>query len=114
MKHTVTPPSSEITPEPLFHRRREFIKNSALFAVTAAGTGGGLLALTGGAPEAKPAPAPEPAPLKVLGRYSTEETPTKYEAVTHYNNFYEFGTDKGRGLRVPEFSAGSVLSVPNS
>jgi len=96
VKHTVTPPpaSSEITPEPLFHRRREFIKKSALFAVTAAGTGGSLLALTGGAPEPKAAPAPEPAPLKVLGRYSTEETPTKYEAVTHYNNFYEFGTDK--------------------
>jgi sulfoxide reductase catalytic subunit YedY len=41
------PPSSEITPEPLFHSRREFIKNAALFALTAGGIGAGLTALTG-------------------------------------------------------------------
>ena len=104
------PPSSEITPEPLFHRRREFLKNSALFTLTAATTGGGLFALTGGAPEPKagPAPAPEPPPLKVLGRYSTDETPTKYEDITHYNNFYEFGTDK----QDPALNAGTLKPRP--
>jgi methionine sulfoxide reductase catalytic subunit len=88
------PSNSEITPEPLFQRRREFLKNSALFTLTAAATGGALFALTGAAAEAKGTPAPEPPPLKTLGKYSTEEPTTKYEAVTHYNNFYEFGTDK--------------------
>jgi methionine sulfoxide reductase catalytic subunit len=104
------PPSSEITPEPLFHRRREFLKNSALFTLTAATTGGGLFALTGGAPEPKagPAPAPEAPPLKVLGRYSTDETPTKYGDITHYNNFYEFGTDK----QDPALNAGTLKPRP--
>jgi methionine sulfoxide reductase catalytic subunit len=26
--------------------------------------------------------------------FSTSEQPTSFEAITHYNNFYEFGTDK--------------------
>jgi len=29
------------------------------------------------------------------GQYSTREDPTPYEYVTQYNNFYEFGSDKG-------------------
>ena len=28
------------------------------------------------------------------GPYTTDEKPTPYDAITHYNNFYEFGTDK--------------------
>ena len=102
------PPSSEITPEPLYNRRREFLKNSAFFTLTAATTGGSLFARTGGAPEPKASPAPEPPPLKVLGRYSTDETPTKYEDVTHYNNFYEFGTDK----QDPALNSGTLKPRP--
>ncbi len=102
------PPSSEITPEPLFRGRREFLRNAGLFTLTAAGSGGALLALTGAAPEKAAAPAPEPAPLKVLGRYSTDETPTGYADVTHYNNFYEFGTDKSDPAR----NAGTLKPRP--
>jgi sulfoxide reductase catalytic subunit YedY len=94
---TPEPPGSEITPEPLYLRRREFIKNAGLAALTAGATGAGLLAITHNGPGVtgrKGTPAPEPQPLKVLGRYSTDEKPTRYEDVTHYNNFYEFGTDK--------------------
>ncbi|HEX2173582.1 MAG TPA: mononuclear molybdenum enzyme YedY, partial [Dehalococcoidia bacterium] len=29
-----------------------------------------------------------------LGRYDTGEPPTDYQAITTYNNFYEFGLDK--------------------
>ena len=36
------PPSREITPESLYARRREFLKNAALFTVTATGLGAGL------------------------------------------------------------------------
>jgi sulfoxide reductase catalytic subunit YedY len=94
---TPEPPGSEITPEPLYLRRREFIKNAGLAVLTAGATGAGLLAITHNGPGVtgrKGTPAPEPQPLKVLGRYSTDEKPTRYEDVTHYNNFYEFGTDK--------------------
>ena len=109
MPRTPTPPpSSEMTPEPLFRRRREFLKNSVLMTLTAAGSGGALLALTGAAPEPDAAPAPEPAPLKILGKYDTDETPTKYVDVTHYNNFYEFGTDKGDPAR----NAGTLKTRP--
>src|SRR4051812_5260017 len=37
------PPGAEITPEALYQRRRDFLKNTALFAGTAAALGTGLL-----------------------------------------------------------------------
>jgi sulfoxide reductase catalytic subunit YedY len=46
-KRPKDPKPSEITPEHLYLRRREFIKNGALFLATAAGVGGGLVALSG-------------------------------------------------------------------
>ena len=108
-------PSSEITPEHLFWRRREFIKNAALFGATATGVGSGLLALSSGNGELTKkaaaiarAPAPEPAPLKLRGRYDTDEAQTSYEDVTHYNNFYEFGTDKSD----PAQNAGTLRPRP--
>jgi sulfoxide reductase catalytic subunit YedY len=96
---TPEPPSREVTPEPHYLRRREFLRNAGLGVLTAAATGVGLVRLTSGGPGLaragqKGTPAPEPQPLKVLGRYSTDERPTRYEDITHYNNFYEFGTDK--------------------
>ena len=143
------PPSSEITPESVYLRRREFLKNGALTVGTAAAVGSGLLWLVGAGPSpdapgeqpafrgavadaprpaapVAPAPAapgaatpelatsgpvatgaatpgaaaPEsvaaapPAPA-APGPYDTDEEPTSYQAVTTYNNFYEFGLDKG-------------------
>src|SRR3954469_3761354 len=44
------PPSSEITPEPLYQSRREFMKNGALTLGTAALTGGSLVWLAGKGP----------------------------------------------------------------
>jgi sulfoxide reductase catalytic subunit YedY len=94
--------ASEITPEPLYRRRREFLKNTLLFTATAAGVGGGLLKLMGGSRADAPAPssaADVSLPPLVLpsGRspYSTDEPMTSFEDATTYNNFYEFGTDKG-------------------
>jgi len=96
---TPEPPFREITPEPHYLRRREFLRNAGLGVLTAAATGVGLIRLTSGGPGLsragqKGTPAPEPQPPKILGRYSTDEKPTRYEDITHYNNFYEFGTDK--------------------
>ncbi len=90
------PPSSEITPEPLY-RRRELLKNGVLTAGTAVVVGSGLLSLVGAAPR----DAPEEQPLvhaavpTARGPYDTDEPPTSYQSVTTYNNFYEFGLDKG-------------------
>jgi methionine sulfoxide reductase catalytic subunit len=47
-KRAKEPDPSEVTPEPLYLRRREFIKNAALYTGTAAAVGGGLLWLTRG------------------------------------------------------------------
>jgi len=72
-------PSSEITPRPLFERRREFLR----LAVGAA-VGSALPA----------AAATTKLSATANGRYSTDESPTPYRHVTGYNNFYEFGTGK--------------------
>jgi sulfoxide reductase catalytic subunit YedY len=93
------PASSEITPERLFWRRREFIRNTGLMAGTAVATGAPLLWLVGKSP---PPDAPEEAPLSPElaavpgqpGKFDTDETQTPYDKVTTYNNYYEFGLDK--------------------
>src|SRR5216117_2831452 len=94
-----TPPASEITPEPLYLHRREFIRNALLFTVTSTGVGGSLLWLMKGsrASEPRSSPANASAPLlTTAGRspYSADEPMTPYWDVTTYNNFYEFGIDK--------------------
>lgn len=67
---------SEVTPKSVYLNRRRFL--------------GGLAALAA-APGASGAEKLEGV---VKGPYSTTEPPTSYKDVTHYNNFYEFGTAK--------------------
>ena len=77
--------TSEITDRSLFERRRDFIKSGS--AMAALGTFPFLLC----------APAVQ---AKLVfenlnkSAFSTDEELTSYEAVTTYNNFYEFSTDK--------------------
>jgi sulfoxide reductase catalytic subunit YedY len=97
-------PEDEVTPEPLYHRRREFLKDSLLFAATSAGVGLGLTSLLKGGRSDPPPPAPEGAAtpaFEVSGRspLSTAEPKTPYRDVTTYNNFYEFGLDKSDPAR---------------
>jgi sulfoxide reductase catalytic subunit YedY len=110
---SVEPRPSDITPEPLYQRRREFLKNGALFLGTSAAVGTGLSVLTGsgratpdvppGAAEEQALGAPAPTPptgapdvlaIAERGKFVVNEPQTKLEDVTHYNNFYEFGLDK--------------------
>ncbi|MFT3925534.1 MAG: protein-methionine-sulfoxide reductase catalytic subunit MsrP [Myxococcales bacterium] len=108
-------PKDEVTPEALYLRRREFVRNTALFGLTAAGVGGSLLALTGGVrgtpkPVAAPTSLP-PAfsqPPSKSARYTLDEPLTPYAAVTTYNNFYEFGFEKDD----PAANAGSLRTRP--
>ena len=105
------PRPSEITPESLYVRRREFIRQGALFVGTTAVFGGAVTWLSGagrGAPvDASEADAPSlvvpPLPSasasasaaqRVARRYDLNEPRTSFRDITHYNNYYEFGLDK--------------------
>ena len=106
----MTTTRDRITPEPLYLRRREFIRNAALTAGTAVGVGGVLSFLVGQAPPPDP---PEPVALDGYapagtGPYTLSETSTPYEAVTTYNNYYEFGLDKSDPAR----HAGTLRTRP--
>ena len=79
-------PSSEITPRDIYLKRRELI----LAAGGAAGLGlAGLM----------PIDAHAQAAAKIAGvrkgNFSTTEKANSFKEISSYNNFYEFGTDKG-------------------
>src|SRR5487761_1778671 len=84
-------PSSEITSKSDYMNRRKFIAGAA--AVGAAAVGGErLMNMT------SPRSSVDAAEVKlatVPSKYSsTGLTPTSYQDITTYNNFYEFGTGK--------------------
>lgn len=83
-------PSSEITPESVYLRRREFIGASA--AITA----GAAFPVTALASDSAGLPALQYRRASFDGNngFYTDEAQTPYEDVKRYNNFYEFGTDK--------------------
>jgi sulfoxide reductase catalytic subunit YedY len=82
--------SSEITDEKLYLRRREFMKAAAVPAVAAlAGFTPGLAAGAG----------QEALPNVRKGVVTIDEAWTPWDDVTTYNNFYEFGMDKGDPAR---------------
>jgi sulfoxide reductase catalytic subunit YedY len=83
-------PSSEITPEPLFRSRRQFIRGAGALAL-----GSLALAACGTAASGAGSGGPTPAPGAVKGAGDELGDPlTAYESVIGYNNFYEFSTDK--------------------
>jgi len=108
------PPSSEITPQGVYGSRRAFLKNAGLFAATASGLGGALHLLVGsgrttkGKTLAEETSAPLASADAARPTYRVDEPETPYEDVTSYNNFYEFGIDKGD----PAENAGSLRTRP--
>ena len=97
-------PSSEITPERVYAARRRFIK-SGLFAFAAAALG--CSRDESGATAAEPA-RPLGALTFTKSPLSTDEPLTSFDAITSYNNFYEFGADK----EDPKRYAGSLRVRP--
>lgn len=81
--------SSEITPEPVYRSRRDFMKVAAAGAIGAVACGplGEDLSAQATLPNVKPSPL------------STNEKPHTWEQLTQYNNFYEFGTNKSDPAR---------------
>jgi len=82
--------SSEITPKDLYLNRREFLAGAAM-AGAAAAAGLGLKELLAPSSTVQ-------AGEKINGieksPFSTTEKVTPYNDVTHYNNYYEFSTEK--------------------
>jgi len=91
--------SSEITGEGTYLNRRNFIR---------AGLAAGTTAVTALSYRYfNPAPLP-PVEVKDISKiempktFSTDETPNTIEQITNYNNFYEFGTNKGEPARLAQ------------
>jgi sulfoxide reductase catalytic subunit YedY len=107
---------TDITPEKVYLQRREFIKNSLLFAATSTGVGTTLLWLMRGlrAKDHEKAAATvalnDNTSLNVIRHfdYASGEQNTSYDGITNYNNFYEFGTDKTD----PAANAGTLRPHP--
>ncbi len=85
-----TIPSREISPEPSYVARRQVMTGAAVFAAAGAVELGARRAFSA------TVPAPDLAALTYRkGPLGTDEAQTPLKDVTSYNNFYEFGTDKG-------------------
>src|SRR5580700_6738532 len=96
--------SSEITPEAVYLNRRELLA-AALAGGALAATS--LAALPAHADDAAPRPDPRFSFTR-NPRYSVTAAPTAYKDITHYNNFYEFGTSK----EDPAENAGALRPRP--
>jgi sulfoxide reductase catalytic subunit YedY len=81
----------DITSEWVYRARREVLK----------ALGFGSFALAAGCDRAAPPATEEVIAGKALtvsqrGQYTLDEPLTTYKDISHYNNYYEFGTDKGQ------------------
>jgi sulfoxide reductase catalytic subunit YedY len=89
------PLSSEITPREVYEERRQFIARMAVGAAA----GSALWEMANRAAFAQGVSRQTPAAQKLAARanpaLSTTEPRTAFKDVTSYNNYYEFGLDKG-------------------
>src|SRR5690606_35923317 len=95
------PTPSEITPRAIYEGRRDVLK---LWAAGAAGVAlaswAGRQAFAQGAVMERPGKLPPlPGAKSAVAGAVTMEKLTSYQDATTYNNFYEFGTDKGAPAR---------------
>jgi sulfoxide reductase catalytic subunit YedY len=98
------PPTSEVTSQEHYLRRREFVRRAGLFVATSTAWGAGLVALSGRGEADPPKPPPRRTPASGFdivqrGRFGTDEPKTPFEAVTTYNNYYELGVSKSAPAR---------------
>ena len=86
-------PASEITDETVYRERRRLL--AALAAAPALGLAG--------CAEAEPPPPTQVVitPEQARSGFRTTETLTRFEDITTYNNFYEYGTGKADPSRAP-------------
>ena len=94
-------PSSEVTSERLYLHRRQFLAGGV--ALAAAGIG-----IARAATPTQAAPAAAGLPPFGQGNYKVDEPQTSLEDITHYNNYYEFGSSKTD----PSENAGAFRTRP--
>ena len=89
--------ASEVTPESIYRERRRFMQGTLGIASGAALLGGAGLLSSPSARAIATAPDAKGEALQnvIESELSTGEELTSYDDITRYNNFYEFGTDKG-------------------
>jgi len=80
-------PSSEITPESIYLKRRQFLSAAAVWPLAAAGVSAAATETGGKLLQYQHAQVGD-------GGFHTAESKTPLEDVSAYCNFYEFGTDK--------------------
>jgi sulfoxide reductase catalytic subunit YedY len=97
------PFASEITPQQVYEGRRKFIARMAVGAVA----GSALWEMVNREAFAQ-APAAQKLAAQRNPAFSANEKQTSLRDATHYNNFYEFGTDKAD----PAQNAGSLRPRP--
>jgi sulfoxide reductase catalytic subunit YedY len=87
----------EVTPEKVYLNRRAFMRGGVLTA-TALATAWAYRKLTSApvatGPDVPLANIPPATQATIARAFSTDEKPTSFYDITHYNNFYEFSTDK--------------------
>ena len=84
---------SEITPQRIFEQRRRVLQAAGALAL--GGIGGTLGATRAFAEYGSPDPRAQKLPAKTATKYVVPDKVTSFKDITTYNNFYEFGTDKG-------------------
>jgi sulfoxide reductase catalytic subunit YedY len=89
--------SSEITPEPVYRDRRRFLARMGLSAFGLACAACGRADPPASQASGRTATAEESRTLSIATRTDRAggEAVTPMDSVTHYNNFYEYGTGKG-------------------
>src|SRR5580658_5993532 len=97
---------ADITPKSVYFNRRQILRAMAIAGATLAG------AKIFNHLAYPPAKVFAGAKLNVAVKspFSTTEKPNTFQDVTHYNNFYEFGTDKSD----PSRNAGNFRTSPGT
>ncbi|MBV7481951.1 protein-methionine-sulfoxide reductase catalytic subunit MsrP [Bordetella sp. BOR01] len=88
------PPPSEITPETVWQSRREWLARAGLAAAA--------VGLPGWATRQAFAQDAAPLPGQPSPQFSVMDKQTPFKDVTTYNNYYEFGVDKGDPAKYAE------------
>jgi len=93
----MSPTDDEVTPADTYFNRRTFLKRAAIVGGSVAATGFAYRRLNGSSLKKNDAPIIEDivvAPSASAQGFNIDEATTPEAKVTHYNNFYEFTTDK--------------------
>ncbi len=98
-------PSSEITPEHLYRSRRRFMKGAGAIAMAALLAACGVPGAGGSGASSDPSPTDPDIPAPQAGNALTDEfgaPANTWDEITHYNNFFEFTTDKTKVAKLAQ------------